>query len=191
MLTSRSNGSAPRVRYKIVMGMLLFSVIRYSPIHPGKSNLATAGTNADRQAMITSMPFVGQSVRKFHTDIEWPSGSAANEVKSDSKGRDSCWREVRMRVTGYCPCRKCCGKFSDGITASGYKIARGDEFAAADRRHSFGTMVIVPGYNNSEPVPVLDRGGAIRGNRLDVFFNSHREAKEWGVRYLSVKVQMR
>jgi 3D (Asp-Asp-Asp) domain-containing protein len=95
-----------------------------------------------------------------------------------------------MRVTGYCPCRKCCGKFSDGITASGHKINRGDEFVAADKKYSFGTKVIVPGYHNSEPVRVLDRGGAIRGNRLDVFFNSHREAQEWGIRYLSVKVQM-
>jgi 3D (Asp-Asp-Asp) domain-containing protein len=96
-----------------------------------------------------------------------------------------------MRVTGYCPCRRCCGKYSDGITASGHRVQGGEEFVAADKKHSFGTRVIVPGYNNSEPVQVLDRGGAIRGNRLDVFFNSHREAQEWGVRYLLVKVQMR
>jgi 3D (Asp-Asp-Asp) domain-containing protein len=54
--------------------------------------------------------------------------------------------------------------------------------------HSFGTEMIVPGYNNSQPVKVLDRGRAIRGNRLDVFFNSHQKAKEWGVKYLPVKV---
>ncbi len=93
-----------------------------------------------------------------------------------------------MRVSAYCPCEKCCGKNSDGKTASGHKIKRGDKFVAADKRFPFGTEIIVPGYNNSEPVKVLDRGFAIRGNRLDVFFDSHQEARKWGVQYLPVKV---
>jgi 3D (Asp-Asp-Asp) domain-containing protein len=48
--------------------------------------------------------------------------------------------------------------------------------------------MIISGYNDGQPVKVLDRGGAIRGDRLDVFFASHQEALEWGVRYLDVKV---
>jgi len=93
-----------------------------------------------------------------------------------------------MRVTAYCACEKCCGKSSDKTTASGHKIKRGDTFVAADERYPFGTEIIVPGYNNSEPVKVLDRGNAIRGNRLDVFFDSHQKAIQWGIKYLSVKV---
>ncbi|MHC4434125.1 MAG: 3D domain-containing protein [Planctomycetota bacterium] len=99
------------------------------------------------------------------------------------------WQTVHMRVTAYCPCSKCCGSYSDGITASGHKISEGDRFVAADRRYPFGTEMIIPGYKNSQTVEVLDRGGAIRGNRLDVFFNSHQEALEWGVRYLDVKIR--
>ena len=97
---------------------------------------------------------------------------------------------VRMRVTAYCPCKKCCGKFSDGITACNHKIRSGDAFVAADKRYEFGTELVIPGYNNNEPVKVLDRGGAIKGNKLDVFFHSHRQARKWGVRYLDVKVKM-
>jgi 3D (Asp-Asp-Asp) domain-containing protein len=100
------------------------------------------------------------------------------------------YRTVRMRVTAYCACRKCCGKYSDGITASGHKIRRGDTFIAADKRHRFGTEMVIPGYANDKPVKVLDRGGAIHGNRLDVFFDSHREAKKWGVQYLDVEVSL-
>ncbi len=99
------------------------------------------------------------------------------------------WRTVRMRVTAYCPCRKCCGKFADGITACGHKIGKGDTFAAADKRYSFGTEMVVAGYNNGKPIKVMDRGGAIRGNRLDVFFPTHKEARKWGVKYLDVKVR--
>ena len=39
----------------------------------------------------------------------------------------------------------------------------------------------------------LDRGGAIRGDRLDVFFSEtnggHKAALRWGVRFLDVKIQ--
>ncbi len=97
-------------------------------------------------------------------------------------------KEYEMRVTAYCPCQKCCGKSSDRKTASGHKIKRGDTFVAADKRYPFGTEIIVPGYNNSKPVKVLDRGYAIRGNRIDVFFDSHQKARKWGVKYLPVKV---
>jgi 3D (Asp-Asp-Asp) domain-containing protein len=99
------------------------------------------------------------------------------------------WQTVAMRVTAYCPCSKCCGEYADGITANGHRIRPGDTFAAADRRYSFGTEMLIPGYNNSVPVEVLDRGGAIKGNRLDVFFATHEEALQWGVQYLDVEVR--
>ena len=99
------------------------------------------------------------------------------------------WQTVRMRVTAYCPCKKCCGKHAKGITASGYKIHRGDTLVAADKKYSFGTEVIIPGYNNGRPVKVLDRGSAIYGNRLDVLFDSHEQALKWGVRDIYVKVR--
>jgi 3D (Asp-Asp-Asp) domain-containing protein len=99
------------------------------------------------------------------------------------------WESIEMRVTAYCPCPKCCGEYSDGVTACGHEIQPGDTFVAADRRYSFGTEMLIPGYSSSQPVKVLDRGGAIKGNRLDVFFATHQEALEWGVKYLEVNVR--
>lgn len=98
------------------------------------------------------------------------------------------WQVVNMQVTAYCPCEKCCGPLAQGITASGHKIAPGETFVAADRRYSFGTELIIPGYNNNKPVKILDRGGAIRGDRIDLFFASHKQALEWGVKFLDVKI---
>jgi 3D (Asp-Asp-Asp) domain-containing protein len=99
------------------------------------------------------------------------------------------WEIIEMRVTAYCPCPSCCGEYSDGITANGYEIQPGDTFVAADRRYPFHTAMLIPGYSNSQPVKVLDRGGAIKGNRLDVFFATHDEALQWGVQYLEVNVR--
>lgn len=104
---------------------------------------------------------------------------------------------VRMKVTAYCPCSKCCGRYADGITASGYKIRKGDKFVAADKRYPFGTQMYVPGYHRIKGYPdncypqtmkVLDRGGAIKGNHIDVYFDTHQEALEWGVQYLDVTI---
>ena len=89
-------------------------------------------------------------------------------------------------VTAYCPCKKCCGEYADGKTASGHRIKKGDRFCAADPDIPFGTEFIVPGYNGDRPMPVLDRGGKIKSNHIDVFFDSHDEALEWGVKWLKV-----
>ncbi len=92
-----------------------------------------------------------------------------------------------IRVTAYCPCEKCCGKWADGQTASGYWIQLGDRFVAAPKHIPFGTKMIVPGYNESKPVEVKDRGGSITVDRLDVYFDTHQEALNWGVKYLEIE----
>ena len=95
------------------------------------------------------------------------------------------------RVTAYCSGKCCCGEYSDGITASGHTIEKGDRFVAAPPELAFGTMILIPGYNDSKPVEVRDRGSAIQGNRLDVFFggkDGHERAKVWGVQKLEIEI---
>ncbi len=87
------------------------------------------------------------------------------------------------RVTAYCPEACCCGKFADGMTASG-KPAVG-KIVAAPSTVPFGTILEIPGYGIAE---VQDRGGAITGNRMDVLFATHQEALEWGVQELKVRI---
>jgi len=129
-------------------------------------------------------------------NVQTKPDNATNQQTDDSESNTESnteqpeeWESIRMRVTAYCPCPKCCGQYSDGVTACGYKIRPGDTFVAADRRYSFGTEMLIPGYSNGRAVKVLDRGGAIKGNRLDVFFGTHQEALEWGVKYLEVSVR--
>lgn len=131
---------------------------------------------------------VGAAYAKADGQITSPGTAITNSKPTlEQSGK---WQTVRMRVTAYCPCSKCCGEYSGGPTACGYKILPDDVFVAADKRYCFGAEMLVAGYNNGEPVKVLDRGGAIRGDRLDVFFSSHEEALEWGVRYIDVKVRL-
>ena len=95
---------------------------------------------------------------------------------------------VKMLVTAYCPCTKCCGPNANGITASGNYVTYNDgHFVAADSSLPFGTKVIIPGYN-ATPVEVIDRGGAIKGDHIDVFFPTHEQALQWGRRTLEVTI---
>ena len=99
------------------------------------------------------------------------------------------FRTIEMEVTAYCPCTKCCGSQAQGITASGKHVSHNDsQFVAADKRFAFGTKLIVPGYAGGKIVEVQDRGGAIKGNKLDVYFSTHAEALKWGRQKLTVTV---
>ena len=91
-------------------------------------------------------------------------------------------RTIICKVTAYCSCAKCCGK-TNGITASGTKATAGRTVAASSQ-FSFGTKLLI----NGKEYVVEDRGGAINGNRIDMFMSSHSAALAWGVKYLPVTV---
>ena len=87
------------------------------------------------------------------------------------------------KVTAYCHCSKCCGSYANGYTSSGTKASAGRTVAAPSNL-PFGTKLNI----NGKTYVVEDRGGAIKGNRIDVYVGSHSEALAWGVRYLPVEV---
>lgn len=99
-------------------------------------------------------------------------------------------RTIWMRVTAYSPDAESCAPFDDGITASLKSVwTNGMRLVAADPKVlPIGSVVSVPGYAGGELVPVLDKGGAIKGNRLDVLYPTHGIALRWGVRDLAVTV---
>jgi 3D (Asp-Asp-Asp) domain-containing protein len=87
-------------------------------------------------------------------------------------------------ATAYCPCVKCCGKWSDGITASGVK-AKANHTIAVDRKViPLGTVVLI----NGKQYVAEDTGSAIKGNKIDVYFDSHEEALKWGRQTIEIEV---
>ncbi len=99
-------------------------------------------------------------------------------------------RVIYMTVTGYSPDSRSCGEFADGKTATMKSVwTNGMKLVAADPRVlPYWSMVSIPGYANTEVVPVLDCGGAIKGNRLDLLYPTHEIALQWGVRQVPVTV---
>lgn len=89
------------------------------------------------------------------------------------------WEQGRsLTVRAYCPCKECCGKWSDGFFANGEE-AKGR--AVASSTHPFGTILIVSGYGKAV---VKDRGP----NEVELFFENHADALEWGKKKCLVKI---
>lgn len=86
-----------------------------------------------------------------------------------------------FKLTAYCACAKCCGK-SDGITATGTVATQGRTIAVDPSVISYGTAVSI----NGNTYVAEDCGGNIGGNRIDVFFNNHTDALNFGVQYADV-----
>ena len=85
-------------------------------------------------------------------------------------------------ITAYCSCTECVGSYSGGPTASGVMPKAGVTIAAP-RSIPFGTVLEIPGLGRRI---VQDRLAVRYDNRIDVFVQSHDEAKRFGTRKLLV-----
>jgi hypothetical protein len=137
-----------------LMGVALLVVLAHSgldgrkliPLYSSWSALEPDGSAPGIAGeQVPPMPNQDNELLEMLRGMEGPDGETVTVVEDPAQ-----WRVVRMRVTAYCPCRKC-----------------------SDR-----------------PVDVKDRGRLIKGNRLDVFFASHRTAKKWGTKTLDVMVRV-
>lgn len=90
---------------------------------------------------------------------------------------------IKFTATAYCGCVKCCGK-STGKTASGTTATAGRTVAMSSS-YSFGTKIEIQGMGT---YIVEDRGGAIKGNRIDIFFSNHQKALDFGRKTVYLKV---
>lgn len=90
---------------------------------------------------------------------------------------------IEAVATAYCPCERCCGSWAlnrpDGIvyTASGAVAEEGVTIAADWDVLPPGTTVFIDGLGERV---VQDRGAAVKGNAVDVYFQDHDEALLFG-----------
>ncbi len=76
-----------------------------------------------------------------------------------------------------------CGK-SDGITASGKKVKE-NETIACPKSFAFGTKINIEGYGT---YICQDRGGAIKGNKIDIYMETKAQAFAFGRRNLTAEI---
>ena len=87
-------------------------------------------------------------------------------------------------ITYYCPCAACCD-IANRQTASGVWPVEGVTIAA-DPAIPFGTELVIDG----QVYIVQDRGGKIKGNKIDIFLTSHDESLKRGTHSSEVYVKV-
>ncbi|SFE16955.1 3D (Asp-Asp-Asp) domain-containing protein [Paenibacillus catalpae] len=99
---------------------------------------------------------------------------------------------VQVIATGYTAGYESTGKRPGhpqyGITYSGVKVRRGQvsTVAADTKLFPIGTLLYIPGYGYGV---VADTGSAIKGHRLDLYFETIKDVyKQWGKRTVAVQV---
>lgn len=98
-----------------------------------------------------------------------------------------------FKLTAYCSCEKCCGKWGENrpvdengdeivFGASGERLVEGVSVAVDPSVIPYGSVLEIDGCKYK----AQDCGGAIKNNRIDVYFDDHQSAVEFGVREAEV-----
>ncbi|MCP3902501.1 MAG: hypothetical protein GY715_02610 [Planctomycetes bacterium] len=195
--------SIPITVTSVALAMLVLAMARALPPETPPA-LAPASVTVTPHGLLAPLAVRGTGVTDGVTDgvsggLEDGATDRERSEQSVSASAETRWfnqRPVRpartrtMTVTAYSPDDRSCAPYADGVTASGYSVwTNGMRLAAADTRVlPFGTLISVPGYDDGAVVPVLDRGGRIKGDRLDVLYATHERALRWGVRELEITI---
>lgn len=134
----------------------------------------TAATRAETRENITTTASTAK-----HTAATTKAAETA--ITAQSTANDSVY--VTVIATGYCPCSEC----SEGYgrqTASGATATAGRTIAVDPLVFPYGTKLLIDGV----VYVAEDRGGAITGNRIDIFFDTHAEAEAFGRRELKAMI---
>ena len=90
---------------------------------------------------------------------------------------------TNVLITAYCACTICCGPTAPQPTAAGIKPAQGITVAAS-RRYPLGSAIYIsiPGVMNNRRYKIQDRLHNKYDNRVDIYFSSHKQAKQFGIK---------
>jgi 3D (Asp-Asp-Asp) domain-containing protein len=127
--------------------------------------------------------FEGYSLEKTEEEIQRE--KALERYAEKRKAASYPQGKFTINASAYTAAADECGK-SDGITASGLKVKE-KETLACPPSFPFGTKIQIEGMGT---YVCQDRGGAIKGNHIDIYMETKKEAFAFGRKNLLAEVVM-
>ncbi|MDX9913029.1 MAG: 3D domain-containing protein [Candidatus Moranbacteria bacterium] len=133
---------------------------------------------------------VGYKIPAIEKEEIAPAVDARDEkiLSTWKKKQDNQWKSLRegkftINASAYTAAADECGK-SDGVTASGVKVQE-KRTLACPPQYPFGAKIKIEGYGT---YTCEDRGGAIKGNKFDIYMQTKSDAFAFGRRNLEAEI---
>ncbi|MDW2799351.1 3D domain-containing protein [Clostridium boliviensis] len=169
-ITSQTTGT--------VVGELTASASKY------RKDLADQGTGTGNYGFEISVPWSSYSDGSYLVEA-YASGQKLSGSRVYGVGSYASAAGIRslgiFKTTAYCPCRSCCGKWG-GRTSTGTVATAGHTISVDPRVIPYGTRLMIGGVIYTAE----DCGGGVKGNHIDIFFNTHGETRAYGTRNMEV-----
>lgn len=186
--------------YKTTQQEIAYSsqTVENNQILKGTTTIKTAGVNGVKEITTKEEYLDGKLINSETSEniltnpinevIEIGTKEEVLNTISTEKGTFIVDKEYNMKSSAYTSSVECTGKTPGsagyGITASGIKAQYG-VVAVDPKVIPLGTKLYIEGYGYAI---AGDTGGAIKGNKVDLYFNTYSEAINYGVRQVKVYV---
>lgn len=168
---------------KYIFFMMIFILLcLYLCIPSIKEQKTKASTNL--KVVATENPTIKQTNKPTNKPTIAPTIKATRKPTKKPERKKKKQSKVKtFLLTAYCPCHECSEGYGTN-TATGVKARARHTIAVDPKVIKYGTKVIIDGVEyNAE-----DCGGKVKGNHIDIYFNTHEEVERFGVKYKKVRI---
>lgn len=140
-------------------------------------------TNEEQKVFATAPASTNQTAPAQKSTVSQPVEQPREEVQDSSAGEEAV-KEMTVTATAYTAyCTGCSGTTATGIDLRDNPNQR--VIAVDPRVIPLGSKVWVEGYGEAI---AGDTGGAIKGNKIDVFIPTQESAMAWGVKTVKIRI---
>lgn len=175
---------------EIILILLILSVIISAIVVIKAASIRTETTTETTTEATTETETSTEIVLETETETEIIELATQKEVETEieTETEPQLVSMGTFTVTAYCSCEKCCGEWANNRPDGKVYGASGEELIAD---YSIATDVGLIPYGetiliNDQEYVAHDCGGAIKGNRIDIYMSTHEMALEWGVQNIEI-----
>ncbi|WP_040208685.1 LysM peptidoglycan-binding and 3D domain-containing protein [Neobacillus jeddahensis] len=151
-------------------------------VHPGLTLLIYDEVSESVKNVETETASSNSSTAVDETPLQQEELAHQENKPAPSDVNDS--KEITVKATAYtASCEGCSGTTATGVDLNANPDAK--VIAVDPKVIPLGSKVYVEGYGVAT---AADTGGAIKGNRIDVFIPTKQDALNWGNKHITVKI---